>query len=60
MTRLCTVFGAFATAVAALYCLSRHRLGPGDFPNQLRQIHADLKIQRRAINDSRSVLNDAH
>jgi hypothetical protein len=62
MTRLCAVFGAIATAVAALYCLSRRRVEPGgaDLPNQLRQIHADLKIQRRAIDDSRSVLNDAH
>jgi hypothetical protein len=59
---LCAFFGAIATAVAALYCLSHRHLeasGSGDLPNQLRQIHADLKIQRVAIDDSRSLLNDA-
>jgi hypothetical protein len=61
-TRLCAFFGAMATAVVALYCMPRHPKpgDAGDLPNQLRQIHADLKIQRRAIDDSRSVLNDAH
>lgn len=65
MTKLSTVSVAIAAAVAALFCLSRLRQQPaagntGAVLDQFRQIHSDLKIQRRAIDDSRSVLNDAH
>jgi hypothetical protein len=63
MTKLCAVFGAIAAAVAALYCLPRRSQQPGNdaaLRNELRQIHAHLKIQRRALHDTRSVLNDAH
>lgn len=65
MTRLSTVSVAIAATVAALFCLSRLRqeaadANAGTVRDQLRQIHSELKIQRRAIDDSRSVLNDAH
>ena len=47
---------------AALYMRVSTPLPAGavDSDNQLRQIHSDLNIQRRAIHDTRSVLNDAH
>jgi hypothetical protein len=61
VTRLSTVSVAIAAAVAALFCLSRLRQEPaGTVRDQLHQIHSELKIQRRAIDDCRSVLNDAH
>ena len=62
MTKVCAALVALAAAVAALVYFTRRRQepAPGDLRNLLKQIRCDLKVQRRAIYDSRSVLNDAH
>lgn len=63
MTKLCAAFSAIAAAVATLYYLPRRCQQTGndaDLRNELRQVHSDLKIQRRTLHDTRSVLNDAH
>ena len=64
MTKMCAVLLSAAAAAAALLYFTRQRRVPvgdtGDVQNALRQIRSDLKIQRRAIYDSRSVINDAH
>ena len=62
MTKMCAVLLSAAAATAALLCFTRHRRigNTDDVQNALRQIRSDLKIQRRAIYDSRSVINDAH
>jgi hypothetical protein len=65
LTKVCAALVALAAAVAALVYFTRHRREPavcltGDLSEVLRQIRSDLKVQRRAIYDSRSVLNDAH
>jgi hypothetical protein len=61
---MCAVLLSATAATAALLCFTRpRRTAPGntdDVQNALRQIRSDLKIQRRAIYDSRGVINDAH
>jgi hypothetical protein len=61
---MCAVLLSAAAATAALLYFTRQGRAPagdtGDVSNMLRQICSDLKIQRRAIYDSRSVINDAH
>jgi hypothetical protein len=65
LTKVCAALVALAAAVAALVYFTRRRqeTAPGlnsGIHELLRQIRCDLKVQRRAIYDSRSVLNDAH